>query len=129
MIDCKTDLSRSIRANQYEISGGPAPTLKNNSHFGRRLIDMPHIFLESLNNSEQNQHRCIFIFFSKIFWVRPLYGKSKNRISKILTDFLRFLTLLLNLTTPLFLFISLLKILMRLTVLIMRHSMTFASEP
>ena len=32
------------------------------------------IFLESLDNSEQNLHRCIFNFFLKIFWVRPLYN-------------------------------------------------------
>ena len=52
----------------------PSSTLKNNSHSGRRLTDKPDIFLESLDNSEQNQHRCIFNFFLKIFWVRPLYN-------------------------------------------------------
>ena len=47
-------------------------TLLNHSHFGRRLTDKPDIFLESFDNSEQNQHRCIFYFFLKIFWVRLL---------------------------------------------------------
>ena len=67
-----TDLSRQIWAHQYVISIDPAPTLKNYSHLERRLIDMPHIFSESLDNSEQNLHRCILIFFLKIFWVGPL---------------------------------------------------------
>ena len=40
----------------------PAPTFKNNSHSERRLLDMQDIFLESLDNSEHNQHRCILIF-------------------------------------------------------------------
>ena len=51
------------------------PTLKGNSHYGRRLIDMQDIFSESLNDSEQNQHQCIFILFLKIFWVGPLAQK------------------------------------------------------
>ena len=55
-----TGLSRSIRAHRYEISVDHSSTLKNNSHSVRRLIDKPDIILESLDNSEQNQHRCIF---------------------------------------------------------------------
>ena len=66
-------LSRSIRAHRYEISVDRSSTLKNYSHFRRRLTDKPDIFLECLDNSEQNQHRCIFNFFLKIFWVGPLY--------------------------------------------------------
>ena len=50
----------------------PAPTLNNNSHSGRRLIDKPDIFSESLNSSEQNQHRYILFFYLKFFWVRSL---------------------------------------------------------
>ena len=65
-------MSRSIRAHQYDFSVDPSSTLKKNSHFGRRLTDKPDIFLESLDNSEQNQHKCIFNFFLKIFWVGPL---------------------------------------------------------
>ena len=67
-----TDLSRQIWAHQYVISMEPVPTLKNYSHLERRLIDMPHIFSEFPDNSEQNLHRCILIFFFKIFWVGPL---------------------------------------------------------
>ena len=59
-------------AKQNEISMDPAPILKNNFHSGRRLTDKPDIFLESLDNSEQNQHRCIFNYFLKFFWVGPL---------------------------------------------------------
>ena len=46
--------------------------MKDNSHSGRRLADEPDIFLESFDNSEQNEHRCIFNFIFKIFWVGPL---------------------------------------------------------
>ena len=67
-----TDLSRQIWAHQYVISIDPAPTLKNYSHLERRLIDMPHRFSESLDNSEQNVHRCI-LFFLEFFWVGPLF--------------------------------------------------------
>ena len=67
-----TWLSCSIRAHRYEIWVDPSSTLKNNFHSGRRLIDKPDIFLESLDDSEQIQHRCIFNFIFKIFWVEPL---------------------------------------------------------
>ena len=67
-----TELSRQISAHQYVISIDPAPTLKNYSHLERRLIDMPHRFSESLDNSEQNVHRCI-LFFLEFFWVGPLF--------------------------------------------------------
>ena len=58
----KLKSNRSIRAHRYVIVVGPSSTLKKNSHFDRRLTDKPDIFLESLDNSEQNQHRCIFYF-------------------------------------------------------------------
>ena len=74
-----TELSRWIWAHPYVISMDPAPTSKNYSHLERRLIDMPHIFSESLDNSEQNLHRCILNLFLKFFWVGPLY-KKKNII-------------------------------------------------
>ena len=67
-----TELSRWIWAHQYVISMDPAPSLKNYSHLERRLIDMPHIFSESLDNSEQNLHRCILIFFFNFFLGRAL---------------------------------------------------------
>ena len=55
-------MSRSIRAHRCEISSS---TLKKNSHFSRRLT-------ESLENSEPNQHRCIFNFLSENFLGRAL---------------------------------------------------------
>ena len=67
---CKRILSK-VENNIWlsrSISVDPSSTLKNNSHSGKRLIDKPDIFLESLDNSEQNQHRCIFIFF-QFFWL------------------------------------------------------------
>ena len=61
------------------------------------LIDMPHIFTESQDNSEQNLHRCILIFFLKIFWVGPLLYlvilvpliSIKDRPTKIVVMFLK----------------------------------------
>ena len=70
-------MSRSIRAHRYEISVDCSSTLRNYCHFRRRLTDNPDIFLESLDYSEQNQHRCIFNFFLKIFWVGPLVLQIK----------------------------------------------------
>ena len=49
----------------------PAPTLNNNSHAGRRLIDKLDIFSESLDSFQQSQHRFILFFFLKFFWVGP----------------------------------------------------------
>ena len=56
----------------------PRQLYKNNSHSGRRLIDKPDIFLESLDNSEQNQHRCIFNFFFQNFLGRALNLKVSS---------------------------------------------------
>ena len=53
----------------------PAPTLKNYSHLERRLIDMPYIFSESLDHSQQHLHRCILIFFEN-FLGRALTDKE-----------------------------------------------------
>ena len=69
-------LSCSIRAHRYEISVDRSATLKNYSHFRRRLTDKPDIFLESLDNSEQNQHRCIFNFFFQNFLGKALINVS-----------------------------------------------------
>ena len=73
-----TELSRWIWALQYVISMDPATSLKNYSHLERRLIDMPHIFSESLDNSEQNLHRCIWNFFFENFLGRALIHNNNN---------------------------------------------------
>ena len=83
-------MSRSIRAHRYEISVDHSSTLKNHSHYRRRLTDKPGIFLKSFDNFEQNQHRCIFNFFFQnfldralisYFWPKIFY-KCETQISK-----------------------------------------------
>ena len=50
-VDSDSVLSRSRRAQQYEISVELASTLKNNFHPQRRLTDMLDRFLESSDNA------------------------------------------------------------------------------